>query len=323
MGQLNCTEGDSVQVGPTVVGWVGPKKTDSGVDAGVDSGLDAEVVAVMGDMEFIVRYSYLTDAYWGTPHFSVETNMIAFDMFHCSKRFVVPLPLGSVDVCSDGSLDYTERSAHTVMNAFETLFTALSRKIQADLNSMTPVEAIRKCAELVACRYPKRFGANLTWRGKSLNDISQGTTMKVQAFRANLDWNGASYHEKMYPYAGCWELSILSDEIDDPQVMPSTGFTLLAEWQIRNAYDHKRRSPNNVIHIRADSTEEYEQADTLLFSNDGLVEQYLAKAQPDALDASLFLSMIGDPLEDWVDGEQISVAEFCRLTDEIRKELHQ
>ena len=302
---------DVVAIGPNIVGWIYPQKVLR----------RSEAFAVMGDRKFPITHYKLNEACKDISGLLRDSSLSSRGMLRYCRRFAVLLPPNSVDFCDDGSLDYTERTARTLVEALEKFFRALSHKVQTEINSMSPVEAIRKCAELVACSYPRCFASSLTWRGKTLDELSQGTTMKAKVYKVRSEEEDISYESRMHPYSGCAEFNNLAEQ---NAAFKETGFSVMAELHVRNRYNRTRRSPLNVVHIQASSPEEYSRVDEMLFSFDDYsiaqlvaeqkMEKYLAKAHPDfEEDASFFLSMVGDPLEDWVDGEKVSAEEFCRF----------
>lgn len=298
MGQLDYSDFNAVRIGPEVVGWVGPTRPDREANT-----FQSDVIIVMGDKTFRLDVQAFQWGYMETQQ-PDDFDEIApvLDMLGYAKRFIVPVPIGSMDVSSLG-ITYNARSLLTLMAAMRNFSIALTGEVQASLHAMTPVEVVRKFADLVSCNYPDEFARDLVWRGIALNELGQNTTMKVRAAASEPSFGSKT------PYTGRWTIQELPRTFSALGSRTPTLFNCLVDWQMRSKYGFDYTAPKNVIHIRANSLEEYELGDNLL-GELKILNKYMAERMPDAPDASFFLSMVGDPLEEWVDGKEISVEDF-------------
>lgn len=301
----------AVQVGPTVVGWVGPTLASQ-----PRRGHEPNITVRMGDREYRMSVGDFESDFisGGTlPQQGlkqIEEEFNEMNMLGYRKYFAIPVPVGSLDITSSGMIEYTVRSGETLMAALKNFFNALAVEVQADLHTKTPVEVVRKFAELISCNYPI-LDNNLTWRGMLLNDVpQQRTTMKVKVIRQ--PFLNARYD-------GFFEVQELaSTHISES--LRAGEFGSFVDWQVRSEIKSSRDYPKDVIHIRAASREEYVLAEQL-FRNGRFLAQYYISNSIEPLDASFFLSMAGDPLEEWLDGKTISMDEFLMGIFQTKKSL--
>lgn len=323
MRQSDYTDWDAVRIGQDIVGWLGPIRQDRKVNT-----FSADVMLVMGEQSFRLD---VREFQWGYvdshPDFASDKAVgIVLDMLGYSKRFAVPVPLRSLDVLSDGELSYSVRTVNTVMSALHKFFTALEQEIQAQLHSLSPVEVVRKIAELSSCNYPERFLAQLRWRDASLNERLGGSSIIFRMTESIVGFSDPAKQvvsrSKSYLYRSnktARSLLLLATKTAENKHSSSNfaPFISFVDWQVRSRYNFRREAPSNVIHIKASSKEEYKLG-KVLFSDSLPVHQYMLVTMPGESDASFFLSMAGDPLEDWIDGKVITVAEFQSVTSLIK-----
>lgn len=288
MGQLNYDALTPIRVGPTLVGWVGSKMPKVG------SAYDASVTVIMGDNELPVNVHDLQWAYMDSPNSIPGILEKVMQMMFYGKRFVLSIPVGSIDVFPSGEIDYTVRSGESLMAALHNFCAALANDIQADLHTKTPAGVVHKWSELAFHNYPNQLLQDMTWRGKILNDLVQGTAMQARVVRRGFNLP--------VPYL---------DFMSAPKL-----FVSLVDWQVRGRFNSARVIPENVILVRANSAEEYEQGKSL-FETPNLLEQYLILTKPAVQDASFFLCLEGDPLEDWIDGERVRMDEFSEIVSKL------
>lgn len=303
MGQHDFTGWDTISVGPNLVGRVGPSRDDR-----KDDTFSADVTLVMGSQQLHLD---INSFQWGYASFHPDYHTMGYvedvlEMLRYNKRFVVPVPSCSLDISPAGKIEYSAKSVDTVMSALHKFFIALACDVQARLHSLSAVEVVRKFAELTACNYPAKFGRGLTWRGMQLNELLQNTSMKVVSL--DMDYVLDSSYSN-YLYAGDWDVNNLPRSSSVFGSLLSTPFGSFVDWQTRSRYDYTCEAPENVIHIRVHSEEEY-RAGSLMFAKPKPIYKYMQAMMPEAVDASFFLSLAGDPLEDWIDGKTITLADI-------------
>lgn len=299
MSHLDLKDGEwsAVQVGPETLGWVGPYMS-------IDCALSlADITILMGDnilpLDATVFSLGLLDPF-SQNHFRGSVKSL---LNYC-KRFAVHVPAGSLDISDEGEINYSGRSLETLRLVLSKFFAACADEIQANLHTLaTPAEVVRKYAELMHYGYPTALCEALTWRGRLLSDIPQGTQVQVQTVRF-----GAF---STYPYSGHWNLG---------QVQRSDVFTSLVEWQTRISFDESRVIPENVFLVETTSDKEHELGKRL-FQTPDLLRRYLTKIRPEVKDASFFLCQTGDPLEEWIDGEVISMKDFSKFAFKVKAEI--
>lgn len=306
----------AVKVGPDTLGWIGPNTPAS------TSVRDATVTILMGDSSFPLDVlGFCVMQQFSAP--DDRFNGFLKSMLAYSRSFVVRVPEGSLDVSdkamvvvypkpsnvdlppiSRENIVFSRLSVDTLLSALMKFFTACTAKIQSELHELdAPVEVVRKYAELSYYRYPEALRGALTWRGRLLNGLSEGTTLRVRAIRVGVFEN--DYHSIL------WNLANLPASIS---------FSSLVQQQTREVYGCSRVSPENVFIVKASSDEEYEMGMDLLRRRE-IAENYLIAARPDMLDASFFLCQKGDTLEDWIDGEELSLEEFAKVSGSERMEV--
>lgn len=318
-----------VRVGPTLVGWIGPRAISQST---FGSYKPPYVLVIMEDAEYQMsvedfeqhcikeldcasRLENQVD-----DEFSALMNMLIY-----RKQFAVPVPVGSLDITDSGEIDYTLRSIATLTGVMPNFFNALAAEVQADLHKCSsPVEVVRKFADLISCNYLAALGAKLTWRGTLLNDILQQkkTTMRVKV--VGRPFQDARYNDFSYVHELRSALPAYS--------IGSTGFGTFVDWQMRSAIDPTRTLPGvidstytlpgNVFHVRASSLEEHVLAEQMFLTR-GFLEIYLSAIGHGGEDASFFLSMAGDPMEEWLDGTTISMEEFLATTAQMDENMKQ
>lgn len=290
MTELNESDWNAIRIGPNIVGWVGP-----------EIGRARRITVVMGDSHYHFNPRQFSHHYLDDPDLHVAT---LSNLFGYRRYVAVPVPVNSLDITDAGQIDFTMRSGKTLMAALHNFYKALTIEIQADLHTRTPIEAVRKVSELIHSCYTLAPEEKLMWKGNSLDEIlEQETTMKVKIVMP------VGFDSCYKGFLGVQELSRTRTE----GLVGSTGFGLFVDWQLRSGFAAWRAIPENVIHVRAASLEEYETAERF-FATGNRLEQYITKTLPEATEASVFLSMIGDPLEEWVDGETVTVEEFLAVT---------
>lgn len=295
----NTLEGDewsAVQVGPVTVGWVGPYRDPWA------SGW-ADVTILMDDREFPLPESLISNLM--AEHFVYEQDQqrnreeiaVIQKMLEYTRCLAVRVPANSLDVSSSGRIVLTTLSLNTLQIALYRFCVAFITEVQAGLHMMPPVEVSRKYAELSHYRYPEMWLDQLTWRGRTLDEIASGTTIQVRSI---------SPRHSHYPY------------LDLPGPMR---FGYFVERQTRATFHSDRVLPENVFAILASSPEEFESVQLLILERQELLQMYLAQIRPTAQDASLFFVLKGDVLEEWIDGEVISLDEFSRKTQKLHTRM--
>lgn len=284
-------EFSAVSIGPSVVGWVGSDLNEFTDDITVR--MDSKTYPVH-TREF--RWKLLES------NGSIEVGNLGFDALRLRKRLVLPVPTGSIDIRRDEmGIIYSDKTVRTIMTVLHNFFVAFSAGAKADLHALSPVEVVRKIANLHVSGYSPDLFGKLAWRGTPLWQLGNDTSVAVRAVR--LQSYGTSS-----PYEGRWDVPSLPVTNAGLGSLCATPFGKLVDWQVRSQYDSYRSAPHNVIHVRADSPEEYELGYNLLsLVKTGTMQKFL----PDASDAAFFLSLAGDPLEEWIDGEMtITVADL-------------
>lgn len=292
---LEGGEWSAVQVGPETLGWVGPY-----LPAHRFNLHKADITVLMGDDTFEMDVVSLMLAQRHGIELSSQASVI--DMSGHSRFFAVRVPAASLDI-SSGEIVYSEQSVQVLYTALAKFFSAYVAMVQSELHELvTPVEVVRKFTELVFHKYPSFQREKLTWRGQNLNLVSKGTKAQVSVVqRKKVNRN---------PYTGHWGFREL------PGKRP---FASLVSWQTRS-YFGPRKTPENVIHVRASSMQEFELGKHY-FGIQGLLDKYLMETQPTLSEATFFLTVEGDVLEEWIDGDTVSMEEFtviaARLDDQI------
>lgn len=299
------SEGDewsAVRVGPAIVGWVGPYREEPwGFREGAD------ITVLIGDRELPLSPSLLISNL-RAEHFSHEQDQqrnreeitVIREMLDYTRCFAVRVPVNSLDVSLDDSSSYewivhTTLSLNTLQTTLYRFCVAFMAEVQASLHMMTPVEVSRKYAELSHYRYP--WLDQLTWRGRTLDEIASGTTMEVISI---------SQQHSFYPY------------LDLPGPMRFGSFV---ERQTRASFHSDRVLPENVFVIRTSSPEEFESVQLLMLERRELLQMYLTQIRPTALDASFFFMLKGDVLEEWIEGEVISLDEYSWETQKLHTRM--
>lgn len=292
---------EAVKIGPETAGWTGPNITVKHTTS-----MPAKITAFMGDEGFSLNLQELGLAWLGERDPSDKANV--FDWMGYSKHFAVRVPIGSLDIDDRGNVEYSQKSTDILFVMLERLFSALPFEVQAELHKCeTPVEVVRKYAELQAHSYPFQVG-ELQWRGLVLNDLVESTaTMRVRVV------DNYPMPERQNPYrtVGRGNIKALSRIAD---------FGAFVSWQTRNAYVRVgfgpkiRATPNNVFLIRASSQEEYEEGQKLLEDEVLIWDVLKAKGRTSVRDASFFICPAGDPLEEWVDGEALTVKDIAEAS---------
>lgn len=285
---LDSGEWNAVKVGPETVGWIGPHMSFSRYAHG-------EVTVLMGDRRLPLDVLDFLMNRFAFPHFPRPEKVVTA-LLNYNRLFAVPVPADSLDVTDAGKIDFSERSVETLNSALSKFFAACVDRIQAELHALAmPVEVVRKYAELIHHRYYRDYCDALTWRGRPLNEVSKGTQVRVRTIK---------FVSPDYGYRSVsWNLET---------VPPSNSFHSLTQHQTRSEYDNSRILPENVFVIKVSSDEEYEMGRNLLKKEEP-VKRYLVATHPNVLDASFFLCQTGDPLEDWIDGEVISLEQFVAV----------
>lgn len=296
MSELNFEDGDwqAVQIGPETVGWIGPHAEKMHPDLA-----EAQIRVFTGDETINLNLFALCLALisGGFENTDIVTKMINY-----TRRFAVRVPVGSLDSEPGSVISYTPRTTENLHTALHKLFSAASRMIQADLHKCnTPIEVVRKCAELDAHGYPHELWEDFTWRGILLDDLFQRTKMKVRVLK-----NYAPLPEGRNPYHNI--------DFGALRLLPYCSyFGSFVSWQTRNGYDVSRTAPENVFLIRATSPAEYEEGRQLLQEDTSLTNLLAARKREGVKDATFFLCPAGDPLEEWVDGEWVTAKGFLDL----------
>lgn len=296
MDDLNFDDSEewsAVMVGPLTMGWIGPNTPANAVTKLAH----ADITILMGDRSFPLSMETYAWMRFASPDERPEKIVTSMLTYH--RRFAVPVPVGSLEVTHEGVLAYSTRSVETLNFALSKFFNACVDKIQSDLNALTsPLEVVRKYAELCHYGYPKDLRDALTWRGQVLTDVSRGTKVRVRTVKIDADLDH---------HSGVWKLE------SNP---PPKSFNALVKHHTRFEYDSSRIFPENVFILQASSDEEYEMGVSLLKGRE-VAERYLIVTYPDVLlDASFFLCQTGDPLEEWIDGEVLSLEEFAEPSGE-------
>lgn len=283
---LDSGEWSAVNVGPLTVGWIGSH----------DFTLTklADITAIMGGVMLPMDTLQCYSMGYSFPDEGLD-NAFATNMLTYNRRFVVSVPAGSINM-TEGAINYSKQTMEILHTILSNFFTPCVDRIQAEFHLLsTPVEVVRKYAELSHYYYPKALRDALTWRGKPLDEVSRGTKTRVRTVRMGaFDYGHHSVS---------WNLANES---------PLGAFNSLVKHHIRPQYDDQRILPENVFIIKTSSDEEYEIGKTLLAGEEIATEQYLLSNHPNIQDASFFLCPTGDPLEGWIDGEVLSLEEFAK-----------
>lgn len=304
---LENGEWDAVKVGPETLGWMGPNKPL----VGVKRTTYADLAVLMGDGQFEVSPLEMAQiAYKSESPESVTTAM----MLKYNRKFAVHVPTGSLDISDTGEIVYSERSKDALYTASTKLFCAVMDRIQSELNAEeTPVGVVRKCAELMLHGYSTYFFIRLSWRGTQLNELLRDSEMLV-CVTSKDDVIPLVSTSDRYRYMGFGKIRNLH---------ASTPFSSFVDWQMRTHFDNGNTVPSNVFLIRASSTEELKQG-TYICKSDSLLKKFLAvTGRANISDATFFLTPVGDPLEEWIDGEVLSVKELAGLIELDLRELAQ
>lgn len=302
MDSLDLESGawNAVKVGPETVGWIGPNRPFARrvmSDVAI-----ADITILMGDSRFSLDVVNFVFMRFILPEHQrpLRPTKLVMAMLHYSRSFTVPVPVDSLDVTDEGEIDFSERSMETLNSALSKFFTACVAKVQSDLHALTISEVIREYAELSHYGYAMDLRDTLTWRGRSLNEVSAGTKVRVGTFKldgSNPGLRSAYWNLGNIPYTNC--------------------FNVLINHQTASEYNDYCK-PEYVFILKTVSNEEYELAKTLLKRLE-IVEGYLAAARPEMQNATFFLCQKGDPLEEWIEGEVLSVEEFAQTSEEERK----
>lgn len=275
----------AVQVGPEILGWVGPDKTGDYIVP--------EITVLMGDDALHLNITELEMEMRRNPEGYDVDDLVISMMCYKRNPFFVRVPDETLDVSHHENIIFTKRSADMLRVTLWKFFLVLSAEVQADLHTRTPVEVIRRIAELHYYQYPKALINAMTWRGRIMDDIARGTTMEVQIVKRG------------YPF------SSISHEAGTLRKLPGRSMLgSVVEWQTRTAIKTNRKAPINVLHIRAKSSEEFELGKKL-FDTPNLLNNYLT-TRKHSFDYTFCLSLIGDVLEEWIDGEELSLEEFIQ-----------
>lgn len=290
---LESKEWNAVRVGPETVGWAGPYRKDE------HTMQIAVITVMMGDRDLPFSTKMVLDSFWSSdmnklPPDTYEEVAFVQNLLGYGRCFAVRVPDNSLDV-EDGQILYTERSMEVLYIVLYKLFTAFVAEVQSDLNTRNPIEVVRKFAELYHYDFPEPVYENLTWRGRKLNDLTHGTTLQAKAVTT-----GPSAR---FPYL---------------KLPGELRFDAFVEWQTRAGFNFDRIFPENVFLIKGSSPEEYKLIEQW-FDMPDVLEKHLARIRPTekCADATFLLCRTGDALEDWVDGEVLSVQEFSRAMAKV------
>lgn len=280
----------AVKVGPETVGWVGPNIPVQSKD-----GLQAKITVRMGEEDFSLNASEL-GVIWMMVD-SIDTDITPWITCY-SKHLRIRMPVDSLEMNDIGFLAFSKHSAEVWHAALSRLFSAIAFEVQSELHALeTPIEVVGKCAELYAYGYPFQHCEELNWRGQVLDELFDSSDMRVLVVNNAL----TPMKRNPYPYTGRGPNETRS---------AISGFGSFVSWQTRNGSDLTRTSPENVFLICAASLEEFEQGQ-LPMQDETLMTSFLTdNGRADVLEATFFLCLAGDPLEEWVDGERFSGREF-------------
>lgn len=311
-GQVNLEDGSwtAVRVGPSVVGWAGSYLNVPPPNSPV---LVSDINILLGDrilpLDFLEfdKMSMMRD-----NDNDDDSGIIIHKFGFYARRFAVRVPVGSLDLTDKGEIDFSERSWDTLRTSLRNLFSALKAAIQAELHTRSPVEVIRKLVELQSYGYPMAYYNKLSWRGAHPPMTTKGSEMQTVVIRESSDLalpKGKSLRNLLdadFALPNGEYIPKLSD----------TSFSLFVNLQSRTSYLRPTSgvplmAPENVFLIRASSNLEQERAEQLLLDR-ALLLAFLSAVKPGAMEASIFLCVKGDPLEEWVDGEVLSAREFLK-----------
>lgn len=302
MNELEFEEGEwqAVQIGPETVGWLGPHLPLE------QDYLQAEIRVLIGERTIDLNVFALSLALIGGRAF--EDMKIVTRMIDYHRRFAIRVPVGSLDSEPGSVIVYSPRTLETLHTVLNKLFVAVSFIVQADLHKCkTPVEVVRKCAELDAYGYPYVLWKQFMWRGILLDNLLRNTEMKVRVL------NNDPTSTEDNPY---------DNNLERITRLPKAShFGSFVSWQTRNGYDISRTVPENVFLIRTSSQEEYEEGRQLLQDDASLINFLTSTEGEEIKDATFFMCPAGNPLEEWVDGKVLTVEDFnaTKGTD-IKKE---
>lgn len=290
MNEIETDEGQwrAVQVGTETVGWIGPEKQP--IYRGF---VQARITVLMGDGHYSLNATDLAVATLQHAAHGEEQQSVN-GLLYYSRCFRARVPDASLDLSDVGEVVYSERSIETLNTVLRKLFSATNFEVQSNLHSETPVGVVRKFAELTSYGYPKLFLGEMTWRGKSLNCLLQDTEALVRVIKT--EGTTATPNGDRYKDAGL-AIRTFAD---------STPFRSFVEWQTRTHYSSSRKTPENVFLIRASTPQEYAIGRNILQS-ERLLKSFMKLRSERTSDATFFLVRADDPLEEWVDGEVLSV----------------
>lgn len=291
-----------VRVGPTVVGWIG---SNLPLTRGVVT-RNTAINILAGDNLLLLDFLDLDrSAGRGVNLNKLWEELSIINTFgYYARHFAVPVPANALDIKDNGGIDLSQRSIEALCASLYCFFTAMSAAVQAELHLLTPVEVVRKMAELEAYGYPLRYLRKLTWRGGWLLTKFIESGMQVTALKRD---------DEEFKMLGFTPQENVSD-------MTFHGFLAHQTRTFFADTGTKRIAPENVFLVRASSNVEREEAKRMI-SNVEKLERFIDEVAPNAQEVSIFLCVEGDPAEEWVDGEVFSARDFLNLTG-IRKDSH-
>lgn len=311
---MNLEDGSwtTIRVGPSVVGWAG-SYLDPLPNTPV---LISDINILLGERMLPLDFLELDQISMMRRDDDGDDRGVLIHKFgFYARRFVVRVPVGSLDLTDGGEIDFSERSWDTLMTSLYNLFSALRASIQAELHTFSPVEVIRKLVELQSYGYPMSDYNRLSWRGASPPMETKGSGMQAVVIREGGDFG---------PPNGKFLTNLLDSDFALPngKYLPricDTSFSMFVNLQSRSSYLRPKSgvpliAPENVFLIKAFSDAEQERTERLLL-NHHLLLVFLSNVQPVATEVSIFLCMEGDPLEEWVDGEVVSAREFLKWAE--------
>lgn len=296
MSDVDLEDGEwqTIQIGPEIVGWVGPHDTVK-----YQNFVQAEITVFSGDQKIDLNITALGIALLSIEAYANIENVMR--MLYYSRRFAIRIPEGSLEDVPGSVITYSPRTTETLHTALDKLFSAVSFMVQAELHECeSPVKVVRKYATLDAHGYPSQLLGELTWRGLLLNDLLTNTELKARV----VDYDSTPVRKAQYRNGNLGSIQMVPD---------CSEFGSFVSWQTRSNFNYTRAVPENVFLLLASSQEEYEQGKQLLQDETSLTRFLTTVEHKEITDATFFVCPAGDPLEEWVDGEVLSVEDFLLL----------
>lgn len=309
--QINLEDSSwiAVRVGPHVLGWVGSYLND------VAPVLTSDMNILMGNTVIPLDFLEFDRASIETGRNGDDTGILIHRFGFYARRFVIPVPVGSLDMTAEGEIEFSDLSWDTLRTSLHNFFSALIHAVQAELNTLPPAKVVRKLVELQSYGYPMSSYNKLSWRGATPPMTTYGSEMQTVVIKENT--NSA-------PPRRIFLLGLLDADFALPngEYLPKLcdiSFNAFVNLQSRSSFLRPKggvplMAPENVFLIRASSDHEREKAEQLLLNRD-LLSAFLRDVRPGAQEASVFLCTEGDTLEEWVDGDVLSARDFLRWAE--------